>query len=157
MLSGFEIEAVLRKDAHVKRMFRGVFPIDLINQARFPKTGPSIFIVNSDRSNEPGEHWLCVYFMSGKSEFMDSFGFPASHYPEIDTFIKRHCHVRKHNTRMLQSVLSDTCGLYCIYYAIQKSRGRSLRSIIAPFHPLNQQKNDMKIRRLLRIKFPGAL
>jgi hypothetical protein len=40
---------------------------------------PSAYVVNSDRSDGPGEHWIAVYFCKdGCAEFFDSYFDPKN-------------------------------------------------------------------------------
>ena len=48
-------------------------PIEL-NQLEKP-VFPSAYVINSDPSSEPGEHWIAVYFdKCGRGEYFNSYG-----------------------------------------------------------------------------------
>ena len=90
---------------------------------------PSADVINTDRQEGPGEHWVVVWFDGwGRGEYFDSFGLPAV-YRDIEDFILRHCQSYLYNQRVLQDPLSSTCGLYCMYYVAriaQTSLGSSV-------------------------------
>jgi len=54
------------------KTFLGAFPKD-----KLPKTRkPCGLIINTDSSNNPGEHWVAIYTDNNCSEYFDSFGLP---------------------------------------------------------------------------------
>ena len=147
-----EITTLLKSDPRARRVFKGVFPRD-----RLPTTInnnnnnlPSAYIINTDRSSGPGEHWVCVWFDGhGRAEYFDSFGLPPT-LVAIQNFISRNSYVRSnYNQRLCQSLVSSACGLYVLYYVLMKSRGASLFRIQQPFHPHNLRTNDTKVRTLV--------
>ena len=150
-MNGRDLARVLVNDRYSRRTFRGIFPRDtlpyLVNTRR-----PSAYVINTDRAGGPGEHWVVVWFDGqGRGEYFDSYGLPPFHH-DIESFILRHCHTYRHNPRLLQSVLSSTCGLYALYYVLKKSRGASLESVLSVFNPLKPSANDRKVISLLRNK-----
>ena len=74
-------------------------------------------IINTDKWNEPGEHWVAIYLDSnGVAIYFDSFGLPPIH-EEIVNYLKEISpRGFYHNTITLQSIYQDTCGMYCIYF-----------------------------------------
>ena len=57
-----------------------------------PQLKPSdvrAYIVNTDKSDQPGEHWIAIYFYNDKKAFyFDSYGIPPLHN-DITTFLER--------------------------------------------------------------------
>ena len=51
-----EIDRILRR--HV-RDFDGVFSADTLPEK------PRLFVCNTDASDKPGRHWICMYFEDG--------------------------------------------------------------------------------------------
>ena len=87
------------------------------------------YIVNTDLSEDPGEHWVVVYFRGNRAIYFDSYGMS----PDQDfilPFIKRNSTGWIRNTEMLQSPLSKLCGMWCIYIIHQLNRGLDLKSAI---------------------------
>ena len=69
-----------------KKSFLGFFPRDKLPRIT---TYPSSLIVNTDKHNQKGEHWLAIYI--GKNincEFFDSFGFSVKEFRELQNRIK---------------------------------------------------------------------
>ena len=90
------------------REFDGVF-----SAATLPEK-PRLLVCNTDASDKPGRHWICMHFE-------DSFGRrPAANF---ERYMNRQCSSWTFNRRQLQSVISKFCGHYCIYYCMLRSRG----------------------------------
>ena len=143
-----EITRLLKADPQARRVFKGVFPRDIL-----PTTNIShgAYVINTDRSSGPGEHWVCVWFDGvGGVEYFDSFGLPPT-LVAIQNFIKENSFQQcKYNQRLFQNLVSSACGLYVIYYVLMKSRGSSLYRLQQPFHPYNTRGNDNTVRKLVR-------
>ena len=147
-----EIGRVLMKDLCARRVFRGVFPRDKLPHYVDIRR-PGAYIINTDHSSGPGEHWVVVWFDGrGKAEYFDSFGLPPLHY-EIESFLLRHSQTYMYNKRLLQDLTSSACGLYAMYYVIMKSRGASLAKVVSAFHPHKLRTNDRTVSRRLRPYF----
>lgn len=144
-MDGWTIVNVLRKDPRAKYFFRGVYPSDKLVFATVDTRQPSAFVVNFDSSEEPGSHWVVCWFSAkhGIAEYFDSYGLPPP--KPIDTFLRKHSQFYRYNHRTLQSLLSKTCGYYCIYYVMKKARGQTLSRVLMPFHPYNYAQNDRQI------------
>ena len=87
------------------------------------------YIVNTDLSDDPGEHWTAVYFRDDRVIYFDSYGLP----PDKDyilPFIKRNSTGWIQNTQVLQDPWSNTCGMWCIYIIYQLNRGHDLKTAI---------------------------
>jgi hypothetical protein len=79
------------------------------------------FIVNTHGSHLPGEHWVAFWKNNGNIEFFDSFGQKPTYYG-FQT-------AKLYNDVVLQSIDSNTCGLYALFYVMCKSRGYTLEHI----------------------------
>ena len=125
----YQLENILqhafsRGGLKVRAPFHGVFARDTLPLTR--KDGA--YIINFDRSSEPGSHWVAVYIMNGHVEYFDSSGQPPLHR-EIELFLGQIYH---YNSVHLQPVLSKCCGQYCIYYLVQRHvTQRSSQDIIS--------------------------
>ena len=123
--------------------FLGVFPRDL-EPHKFVRY-PSCYVLNTDPSNEPGEHWLAL-FVTGPNdyEFFDSFAqLPATY--GIDNLNV----VCVMNFR-LQSWTATTCGHYCIYFLVHRSLGHSVRSISNSFSKFHSDWNDKQVQNFVK-------
>ena len=99
-----------------------------------------------DRHNEPGSHWVAMYFDEfGRANFFDSFGrHPSQCSLYFKTFLDNHACDWSFNTRSLQSHWSAVCGQYCLYFLLQRVKGNTMSSIISRF-TLNRTQNDRKV------------
>ncbi|MCG8075025.1 MAG: hypothetical protein JAY75_02135 [Candidatus Thiodiazotropha taylori] len=87
------------------------------------------YIINTDNSDEPGEHWVALYFRGNQAIFFDSYGMsPEEDY--ILPFIKRNSRSWIQNTEPLQSPWSKNCGRWCIYIIHQLEKGLDLKKAI---------------------------
>ena len=147
-MNNLEIRALLTRDPRTRRVFRGVFPRDKLPQY---EKDVSAYIINTDHSRGPGEHWVCVWFNGqGGAEYFDSFGLPPTLDPVL-RFIERNTTKRfTYNKRLLQNMLSSACGLYVMYYVLMKSRGARLSRVQQMFHPYHLRVNDNRVRSLVK-------
>ena len=60
-----EIDRILRRYV---RDFDGVFSTDTLPEK------PRLLVCNTDASDKPGQHWICMHFENGRGEYFDSFG-----------------------------------------------------------------------------------
>jgi len=103
----------------------GVFSIDNLPDK------PHLLVCNTDPSDKPGQHWVCIHVEDGHGEYFDSFGRRPTTL--FERYLNRHCSSWTFNDRQLQSVVSKFCGHYCIYYCMLRSRGVDMRKIVSSF------------------------
>ncbi len=105
-----EIESILKLIiSPTKANFLGVFPKDLIPSFDSLKF-PACLVSNTDPSSKPGTHWVALYLVSPTHiEFFDSYGL----HPRANGFT---FNVSEYNRVQFQSISSNVCGQYCIYY-----------------------------------------
>ena len=117
-----EIDRILR---YRVRDFDGVFSVDTLPDK------PRLLVCNTDASDKPGRHWICMHFEAGRGEYFDSFGRRPTE--NFERYLNRHCSSWTFNRRQLQSVISKFCGHYCIYYCMLRSRGLDMPKIVNSF------------------------
>lgn len=129
-MNNLEIDYMMQKHPLLRNVFAGVFAIDTL-PAVPRKIRPAAYIVNTDKSYQSGEHWICVYFpISSSAEYFDSFGMEANLI--FEQFMGGV--YRKHET-FLQNPLSTVCGQYCIAYIFMRYVCRkTMEDIILFFH-----------------------
>lgn len=128
-----------------KRKNYGVFPSDHLPQ-NIKK--PAFIVANTDKSNEPGTHWVAFYVpVRGPIEYFDSFGMaPRNKY--FKKFLKEQSQKKKQaiwNRKRLQSDFTSVCGHYCCVYLHHRCMGRSMASFVGKFNSKNYKENDLKI------------
>lgn len=138
-LSTIDIEKSIRHDKISKGLFLGVFAADTLpNKFKVP----AAFIVNTDRSNSSGEHWISIYIdASGIGEYFDSYGLQPIVEEHI-SFLKRHCKYYSHNKLMLQSLDTSICGHYCCLYVGAKARKLTMGNFVNCFYKHDVYSND---------------
>ena len=148
----FQIARALEQDATTSKKFCGVFPSDKLPQVM--DRYPCGFVANTDPSSQSGTHWIAFYFASEhKAEFFDSYGQPPDHYRDsfVD-FLDKHSYEWDFNKRKLQSIWSDVCGQYCIFYLSHRARGHSMNQIVQMF-TANTMLNDAKVFKFVKNHF----
>jgi hypothetical protein len=124
-MNSIQIASILNRNRYTKRQFRGVYASDtLISQ----QTPPYCCVVNSDKQDQPGTHWMAIYVPKHDSvEFFDSFA--ESPNSRIEHFLSRFPN-RKFNRYRLQSEYDTSCGSHVIYFLVNRCRGESFDTII---------------------------
>lgn len=147
-MNSSQIHTILSRDPVSARYFEGVFPSDKIPTIR---KFPCALVLNTDKHDEKGTHWLAVYIQDKRTiEFFDSFGLPPEVYGEdITRFIKRYYRIQC-NKIPVQSVTSNVCGQYCIYFIVKRCQGLCMKSII---HLLSKKKNDFCVFQFVKKRY----
>lgn len=126
-----QISSVLKTDELCHQIFKGVLARDqFISLSHIEPS--SLFVCNLDNSNEPGSHWITVYFSPSGVEYFDSYGLPPI-FEDLHKFLLRYDAKYTYNAFQLQSMDTTVCGSYCIIYALLRSRNFSLREVVSTF------------------------
>jgi hypothetical protein len=144
-LSTQEIFKELKKDVYCKEIFKAVLPYDCLPKA---PSYPSAYVVNTDPLGKEGQHWLAFYYdISGKCTFFDSFGHSPAFFG-LEAYIEKTSTKWEYNTQQLQSIFSSTCGYYCIYFILLKSRNFKMCDILNLFNKTNFHINDYIVSKI---------
>ena len=86
---------------------------------------PCLFIVNLDNRNMSGSHWLAIGCFDKKLEIFDPLGFDIFAWPRLPCpllyFLHRYSFSRRIKiSKRIQSSKSTLCGLYCIFYIMNR-------------------------------------
>ena len=150
-MDSLEIARILKQDRFTKHYFRGVFACDQLPTRYVPR--PSAFVVNTDPSNKPGQHWVAIYItQNGEGEYFDSYGQKPT-LPQLKSFLKKNATSTTYNQRPLQGPLSAVCGQYTIFFLLNRCRGLSLTKIISLFSS-DKMDNDFSVNEFIREHFP---
>ena len=126
-----EIIECIEKNHKAKKIFLGVFPIDLLPIRKIKR--PCSIICNTDSSDQSGTHWVALFLPKiGKIEYFDSFGMKPMN-DEIYKFILMNGGQYIHNDKQIQSNNSDTCGKFCIFFILFRTRNLKYRDFINLF------------------------
>ena len=88
-LYSLDIKNVLKKFRVCKNVFKGVFAAD-----NLPKyfTRPAAFVVNTDKHNLPGSHWIAMFIdQKNTCFFFDSFGMPPTVEDHVNFIATNFC------------------------------------------------------------------
>lgn len=131
-MNSLQISQILSSNLYTKSKFLGCVPCDLIPS---PSHFPFFVIVNTDESRKPGKHWCLIYAENSENaEYFDSFGKKPK--AQIRKYLERFKKVF-YSTQCIQEKWSEACGLFCILYAIQRSRGGTPKQIVSSLKKLN--------------------
>jgi hypothetical protein len=123
-----EIGNIVRKVC--KDVFIGVYardqlPINILRR-------PALLVANTDPANQPGTHWIAMYFdTDGTGEYFDSLA--QTVHKTFTDYMEEHCLSWIANERQLQSVVSRFCGHYSIAYCAFRFLGYNINSICSMF------------------------
>ena len=141
-----QIFDVLNNDEFSSNIFKSVHSIDqLPNNIVYP----SAYVINNKGSNHPGEHWLSVYYNNeGEAYFFDSFARGPYTYG-LGKFLAKTSTKFKYNTTQIQSIFSEYCGYYCIYFILLCCRGIRPEEFLKFLFNKKLFLNDYRIKHLL--------
>ena len=105
------IRHALQTHSLTKQIFTDVVPCDKLPT----HSGTGLYVVNTHPHDMPGQHWVVVDYTPSHVMYMDSYGLPPT--PAIHTALCGGSRPIHYTPRRLQGQ-SDTCGLYCLYYAL---------------------------------------
>lgn len=149
-----QLETLLHKHSATRSIFGGVLARDQLPI----RAQHRAYIVNLDKSSEPGSHWVAIVFSNNfPAEYFDSYGMPPIHH-DIKKFLENNSIQWTYNSICLQSYRTAVCGQYCAYYIIQRRLNKSMREILTLFNSTNHLKNDRYVKtyiqNILRIELP---
>lgn len=144
-MNTLQIERLLKKDSQSKKIFKKVCALDQLEAPTYP----SAYVINSDPIDEPGEHWIAIYFDRwGRGEYFDSYGLPPA-VTGLTAYMDRYS-LKKwiYNRKTLQSLFSSVCGHYCVYFILFRCRGIPLHAITSSFTS-NLTENDRTVSQFI--------
>ena len=147
MTDSITLMEMLKADCKTRRVLGDVLPVDLLPKRRLRRT-PRLFIINTDDSTGPGEHWVLVFFTGhNRGIYFDSYGLDVMD-SRIQDFLTKNCLRCVYNKLPLQGMFSHTCGFFCFYVGRRLARGYSLRRVLSDFRTHRTYYNDFLVLRL---------
>lgn len=125
-----------------KNVFTGVYASD---QLKHCKSESFAIISNSENSSSPGLHWICMWKEKSSKclEFWDSCGMDISFYKgDIYDFLKSFNLPIKRLVDRIQPLSSFSCGYFCVYFLLNRSKGKTFDDIASSFNSQNLSKNN---------------
>lgn len=136
-----DLASFMLKDPFINRKFGGILALDQLYKAVFE---PKIYIVNTDTQNGPGQHWFCIYLCDYPEHF-DPAGLEPM--PYVRTFLTARGSQFMYNSKRVQSFSSETCGVFCLFFAFFRCRNYSFRNILSMFS------NDLHLNEIIVKQF----
>jgi hypothetical protein len=128
MLHTTEILRALKNHPWTKQYTLGVFPSDML-PTTVPR--PSCLVFNLDPADKPGSHWCAIYIdAAGAVDYFDSYGLEPS-VPHVIKWLQLNGVKVNINHRVVQGVLSSSCGQHCLYFLINRCRGFPMHTIVS--------------------------
>ena len=121
------------------KIFRGAYASDMVPLISKIKT--QAFIINTDKANSPGDHWVGLVVSGGKCQYFDSFGYENLNLDILNVCKKAGIQRYVFSTKQIQPAYSDKCGFYCIAFVLSFIHGISYRSFLNLFSD-DLDKND---------------
>lgn len=146
-MNTLQLEKILNTDEITRNYFIGVYSRD---QLPILRDYPCCFILNTDPSTQPGEHWLALYYNEDiEAEFFDPAGYHPSMYG-LEDYLKSTAKSWIYNKKRIQGYFSELCGQYCLFYLYCRCRNYSLLEFTNQFS-FDANKNDDIINEKLKL------
>lgn len=149
-MQGFEITEYFENLPYLKKHFLGVFSINTLPK-RFKKN--SFLICNTDTSNGVGKHWICFSKTSSNCiECFDSLGINELKKNLLNTYCDfKNVLKIEFNETQFQDNNSSTCGLFAIYFAIQRFHNLELEfdELLEEIFDVKTEKNEVIVKTFL--------
>ena len=126
MLS-FNFQKIFQIYPEIYKLFDGVFAINTIPK-KLPKVNHFI-VCNTDTNTGPGKHWFCIFRASRNTiECFDSLGINDEKRSFFLTLFKDKPPIKeiKINIDRVQSLTSETCGEFVIYFLFERLHNRDM-------------------------------
>jgi len=145
-MNSLQIRRALRSNRQTNKVFR-----DVIAANELPENDEQrgLYVVNTDESHLPGEHWTAIHFAGDNIVYFDSYGRPP--HPTIMDWLDNKAPGKNvyYFQKRIQGLLK-TCGHYCIYFALcLVDRSKTLN--IFSDHLIS---NDVQVIRVTKKYFP---
>lgn len=146
-MNTLQIENAMLSDPVIREHYGGTLAKDELMMVADNKN-PRIYIVNNSDSNFPGTHWISLFVNNSRvadcNYFFDSLG--NTPLPDFDIFLISHgANKYQYSLSRIQSLKSDTCGLYCLFFAYFSCRGYNLKEILNMFKEDNYLYNELLV------------
>lgn len=115
---------------------------------------PCGLIINTMPHNHNGEHWVAIYKDEyNKGFYFDSFG----RNPHFDEFYDclNFCDDWSYNKQQFQSIFTDVCGQYAIFFLLHKMHGYNSEEITHLIQNNCYTSNDLYMFNFVRLLTPS--
>ena len=141
-LTTTDIDDVLSNHANTRIPFIGVFAHDQLPTKLICKK-KWVLVCNASPIESPGTHWFALFKeCDDVMELFDSIGGDPASYNLVEFMQNQQVEKCIYNSVRIQSLFSNVCGHYAIYFAIHRCIGMSMEKIAAMFSDINFIEND---------------
>lgn len=86
-LNNMQLDVLAEQDEYLEPFFYGTVPCDglPLNPEKLEKTA---YIVNTDPSGRPGQHWIALWTENNTCEMIGSYGLPLTVYRQAEPLRK---------------------------------------------------------------------
>ena len=117
----------------------GRYPVTVCAADQITIKKGQFVIANTDNSSGKGKHWVAFYFNAyGPDDYFDSLGKLPEYYGFQHVLQRRYWM----NCDQIQDSKSDVCGLYCVYYVVNRYAGKTMKDMVEPFDINKRTMND---------------
>jgi hypothetical protein len=123
-----ELMNVIEQDKYMRNRVT-VIPYDHLPKEFVSKRSFG-YIINTDKSNLPGQHWQAIFLPDHfqTSEFFDSFALQPKQF--VYDFLKRNSPNIIFNKHSLQGYDATTCGYWCLHFLLERFKGHGMSTIV---------------------------
>ena len=151
-LSDTQLDYLAAEHPRLGSIYGGTLPCDKLPKT-LQRSTKTAFVVNTDPAGMPGSHWIALWTEGEKCELFDSFALPLKTYPDAAPLIQwlnNHYEAVEANADSVQSLTSQTCGFYAIFYLMAKSRGASMLDFTSHFKKHDLIGNDKLVTDMMK-------
>ena len=145
-MEGTEFQKYIDHFPYLKKFFVGTFAIDTLPKAL---KNHCFLIFNSDKSDQKGQHWLCLYKEKKTVFCFDSIGID-DHKKNL---LLKYCNFKgiteiNFNETQFQLSTSETCGRFVIYFLIHRNYNKDLlfTELLEDIFDRNCFENEIKVK-----------
>jgi hypothetical protein len=142
-ISGNEIEKYFKH----KKNFKGCFPV---NKIPYFKKLPVYLIINTDKSNQKGSHWLGLIIQKKNMFYFDSYGIEIIE-PCLINYVKNYKNIKKivYSNVCIQNLYSISCGLFASAFIKNVYNHKTFSKFLKMFDIVYTERNDYIVKYML--------
>ncbi len=108
------------------------------------------YIVNVDKKNTKGSHWVCIHFDEACSELFDPLGrHPLSYHKAWHDKMLAHSGRYRYNSKPVQGPLTSTCGQFVLYFLYHRCNGFDMEQIVHSLESATLNENERRVTKFL--------
>lgn len=148
-MQGSDLTNFINKIPSIRDHFLGIYSIDTLPKSLKRRT---FLFSNTAFQNEIGEHWICICKTDNKVEIFDSLGLDYSKQILFSKYCKfKTVKELTVNETSFQLPTSSTCGLFVIYFAIQRFHNLEIgfTTLLKEIFSENNSQNEVIVKEFL--------